>query len=31
MYYDYDCTQPLDCIDVGHNKLTVYVTVDTVK
>ncbi|WP_370759098.1 hypothetical protein [Agathobaculum sp.] len=31
MYYDYDCTQPMDWIDVGQNKLTVYVTVDPAK
>lgn len=31
MYYDYDCTQPMDWIDVGQNKLTVYITVDPAK
>lgn len=24
LYYDYDCTQPMEWIDVGQNKLTVY-------
>ena len=31
LYYDYDCTQPMDWIDVGQNKLTVYVTIDPAK
>ena len=31
MYYDYDCTQPMDWIDAGQNKLTVYITVDPAK
>ena len=31
MYYDYDCTQPMDWIDVDQNKLTVYVSVEPAK
>ena len=31
LYYDYDCTQPMDWIDVGQIKLTVYVTIDPAK
>lgn len=31
LYYDYDCTKPMDWIDVGQNKLTVYVTIDPAK
>lgn len=28
LFYDYDCTQPMEWIDVSQNKLTVYVTLD---
>lgn len=31
LYYDYDCTQPMDWIDVGQNKLTVYIQIDIAK
>ena len=31
LYYDYVCTQPMDWIDVGQNKLTVYIQIDIAK
>ena len=31
MFYDYECTQPMEWIDVSQNDLTVYITLDPTK